>query len=63
MTFFLAARSANEIAANIFSFDLDFLAALWAFSSFARIRLFTANFFLDDLSALLAVLVTGMLLV
>ncbi len=63
ITFFLVARSTSEIASSTFSFDFDFLAALMATSSLARMRLFTAIFFLEDRCALLAVLVTGMLLV
>ena len=60
ITLFLAARSASEIAAVIFSAVLLFLATRVATSSFPRIILFIDSLFLEPLRALLAVVVTGM---
>lgn len=60
---FFAALSAKDMAFCIFSKVLDFLAVLTASSRFFLINKFTATFFFDDLKALLAVLVVGMLLV
>ena len=59
MTFFFAARSANDIALIIFSFDLVLLAAFTADSSLFKMTLFTPAFLLELRSALFAVLVTG----
>lgn len=59
ITLFLAALSANEIAAIIFSVALLFFATLTATSSFPIISLFMDSLFLEPLRALLAVVVTG----
>lgn len=59
ITLFLAALSANEIAAIIFSAVLLFFATLTATSSFPIISLFMDSLFLEPLRALLAVVVTG----
>lgn len=58
---FLAARSAKETALIISLFFLLFLAALMAISRFERMLALTLAFFFDDLKALFAVLVTGMI--
>lgn len=57
--FFLAARSAREIALRIFFVPFFFLAILTATSKFARINLLTSSFRFELRRALLAVLVTG----
>lgn len=59
ITFFLAARSARDIALIIFSFTLSFFARRMAISSLAMRVLFTDSFFRLPLRARLAVLVTG----
>jgi len=60
MTFFLVAMSVAEIAFLIETVVLCFFASLIVASILAIVNLLTSNFLLDDLSALLAVLVTGM---
>lgn len=57
--FFFAARSVREIAFTILFLDLFLLAILIALSRSTRIFLLNSAFLFDDLSALLAVLVTG----
>lgn len=59
INFFLAALSAREIAASIFSLPPPFLARRTATSSLDEISLFTKVFLFEDLKALLAVFVTG----
>ncbi|MEK7550605.1 MAG: hypothetical protein AAB535_02370 [Patescibacteria group bacterium] len=59
ITFFFVALSANEVALNIESRLLSFLAFLKATSSFEMIILLTLVFLWELLKALLAVLVTG----
>jgi len=60
IVFFLAARSAKEMAILTDFASFDLFASLIATSKELTIILFIASFFLLDLSALLAVLVTGM---
>lgn len=60
MAFFFAALSANETAAIISFEDLLFFARRTATSNFVTVILLMEAFFLEPLSALLAVLVTGM---
>lgn len=61
ITLFLAALSAKEIAAIIFSFDFCLFATLMAISSLVLISLFTNSFLFELRRALFAVWVTGML--
>lgn len=63
ITFFLAARSVNDTAFLIESLVLSFLACLIATSRPAETTLFTRFFLFDPLRALLALFVTGMLIV
>ena len=63
ITCFFAALSTKDIAFCIFSCDFPFLASLRATSRFFLTAELTDSFFFDDLRALLAVFVTGMLLV
>ena len=63
MVFFLAARSAREIAFNTGSLVFSFFAFLTAISSPPNITLLTLVFIREPLKALLAVLVTGMRIV
>ena len=60
IVFFFAARSEREMAIWIASLSFDLFASLIATSSVLIIILFILSFFLLDLNALLAVLVTGM---
>lgn len=57
----MAARSARDIASRIFSELFDLLANLITASRAVRVAVFAAFFLRDDLKALLAVLVTGIL--
>jgi len=59
ISFFLEARSAKEYTTEISFKDPLFKAFLIAYESFDVIILLTEAFFSDDLSALFAVLVTG----
>jgi hypothetical protein len=60
MIFFLAARSAREMASLTFSLEPS-LANLIATSSLVLISLLVSSFLFEDLNALLAVLVTGII--
>ena len=63
ITFFLAALSAIEIASRTLALVLTFLAKRILISSLFLISLFTISFLFEPLSALLADLVKGMLLI
>ncbi|KKQ95952.1 MAG: hypothetical protein UV74_C0013G0556 [Candidatus Woesebacteria bacterium GW2011_GWB1_43_14] len=61
--FFLAARSAKEIALITSTCFLVFLAMRIAISKFFLVRLLTEVFLLEDLRARFAVTVTGILVI
>ena len=61
--FLFAARSDNDIAIETAFWDFLFLAILIAASRLVTNFVFTTSFLLDDLNALLAVRVTGIIFV